>query len=49
MKKIKRCVIVGGSDIKNYGFIREKLSADDYAAFCDSGLEHIAYDSVASY
>ena len=41
MKKIKRCVIVGGSDIKNYGFIREKLCADDYVIFCDSGLKHL--------
>ena len=36
-----RCVIVGGADINNYGFIREKLCADDYVIFCDSGLKHM--------
>lgn len=36
-----RCVIVGGADINNYGFIREKLRADDYVIFCDSGLKHL--------
>lgn len=38
---MKRCVIVGGADIGNYGFIREKLRADDYVIFCDSGLKHM--------
>ena len=38
---MKRCVIVGGADISNYGFIREKLCADDYVIFCDSGLKHL--------
>ena len=41
MKKMKRCVIVGGADINNYGFIRDKLCADDYIVFCDSGLKHL--------
>lgn len=41
MKRMKRCVIVGGADINNYGFIREKLCADDYVVFCDSGLKHL--------
>ena len=41
MKKMKRCVIVGGADINNYGFIRDKLYADDYVVFCDSGLKHL--------
>ena len=36
-----RCVIVGGADINNYGFIREKLCADDYVILCDSGLKHL--------
>lgn len=40
---MKRCVIVGGADINNYGFIREKLCADDYVIFCDSGLKHLEY------
>lgn len=38
---MKRCVIVGGADIGNYGFIREKLYPDDYVIFCDSGLKHL--------
>ena len=40
---MKRCVIVGGADINNYDFIREKLCADDYVVFCDSGLKHLEY------
>ena len=36
-----RCVIVGGADINNYGFIRGKLCVDDYVIFCDSGLKHL--------
>ena len=36
-----RCVIVGGADINNYGFLREMLCADDYVVFCDSGLKHL--------
>lgn len=38
----KRCIIVGGSDINNYDFIRKKISADDFVVFCDSGLRHMA-------
>ena len=38
---MKRCVIVGGADIGNYGFIRRTLRADDYVIFCDSGLKHL--------
>ena len=38
---MKRCVIVGGADINNYDFIRDKLCADDYVVFCDSGLKHL--------
>ncbi|MBQ6623873.1 MAG: thiamine diphosphokinase, partial [Mogibacterium sp.] len=39
---MKRCVIVGGADISNYSYIREKLRDDDYIVFCDSGLKHMA-------
>ena len=46
MKKMKRCVIVGGADINNYGFIRGKLCADDYVVFCDSGLKHLEHLQV---
>ena len=38
---IRRCVIVGGADINNYGFIREQLRDDDFIIFCDSGLKHL--------
>ena len=38
---MKRCVIVGGADINNYSHIRERLCADDYVIFCDSGLKHL--------
>lgn len=37
---MKRCVIVGGADINNYEFIRNKISQEDYFIFCDSGLKH---------
>ena len=40
---MKRCVIVGGADIGNYGFIRQTLRDDDYVIFCDSGLKHLEY------
>ena len=36
-----RCVVVGGADISNYGFIREQLCDDDFVVFCDSGLKHL--------
>jgi len=38
---MKRCVIVGGAVIGNYGEIRKTLRADDYVIFCDSGLRHM--------
>lgn len=38
---MKRCIIVGGADINNYSFIREKLCDNDYVVFCDSGLKHL--------
>lgn len=37
---MRRCVIIGGADIGNYDFIRERISTDDYFIFCDSGLKH---------
>lgn len=39
---MKRCIIVGGADINNYGFIKKKLKEDDYFIFCDSGLKHLS-------
>lgn len=38
---MKRCIIVGGADINNYNFIREKLRAGDFVIFCDGGLRHM--------
>ena len=43
----KRCVIVGGADIRNYDFIRETLCGEDYVIFCDSGLKHLEQLQVA--
>lgn len=37
---MSRCVIVGGADIGNYGFIRGILNEDDFNIFCDCGLRH---------
>lgn len=37
---MKRCVIVGGADILDYGNIKGYLSAEDYYIFCDCGLRH---------
>ena len=37
---MKRCVIVGGSDIGNYEFVREHLRDDDFVIYCDCGLSH---------
>lgn len=38
---MNRCVIVGGADIRNADYIRERLRPDDYVIFCDSGLKHL--------
>ena len=38
---MKRRVIVGGADIKNYEEVREYLRPDDYFIVCDSGLKHL--------
>ena len=37
---MKRCVIVGGAPIGDYGAIREYFRDDDFFIFCDSGLFH---------
>ena len=36
----RRCVIVGGADIRNYQTIWEYQNPDDFNIFCDSGLRH---------
>ncbi len=38
---MKRCVIVGGAEIKNYDFIRKYLNQNDFYIFCDCGLNHL--------
>lgn len=38
---MSRCVIVGGADINNYGYIRSEIRNDDFLVFCDSGLKHL--------
>ncbi len=38
---MKRCVIIGGAEIKNYDIIRGYLKPDDYFVFCDCGLKHM--------
>ena len=37
---MKRCVIVGGSEIKNYELIKNYFSPDDFFIYCDCGLKH---------
>lgn len=37
----KRCVIVGGAGIRDYGVIRSLLREDDFCIYCDSGLRHL--------
>ncbi len=36
----QRCVIVGGSEIRNYQALWDYLNPDDFNIFCDSGLFH---------
>ncbi len=37
----RRCVIIGGADIGDYGLIKDRLKDDDFCVFCDSGLRHM--------
>ena len=37
---MKRCVIIGGAEIKRYDIIKAYLRDDDFNIFCDSGLYH---------
>lgn len=36
----KRCVIVGGADIRGASFLRKLLREDDFVVYCDGGLRH---------
>ncbi|MBQ7734189.1 MAG: thiamine diphosphokinase [Synergistaceae bacterium] len=40
---MRRCVIVGGAKIRDYGLIRGYLRDDDYFIYCDCGLNHKDY------
>lgn len=37
---MRRCVVIGGADIRRYDRIRSYLRADDFYICCDSGLKH---------
>ena len=37
----RRCVIIGGAEIRDYGRARGYLREDDYLIYCDSGLRHM--------
>ena len=41
MNKLKRCVIVGQAEIKEYERIKSYLKDDDYFVYCDGGLKHL--------
>lgn len=36
---MKKCIIIGGAEIKNYNRIKKYIS-DCFAVYCDSGLKH---------
>lgn len=38
---MSRCVIIAGADIKDYDWVNEHLSVDDFFVYCDSGLKHL--------
>ena len=44
---MKRCVIAGGADIRDYDRVNRALRPDDFAVFCDSGLRHQPFLRVA--
>lgn len=37
---MKRCVVVGGAEIKKYDTVKSYLKSDDFYIFCDCGLLH---------
>lgn len=38
---MRRCVIVGGAEIRDYANVKKHLNNEDYYVFCDSGLRHL--------
>ena len=39
---MKRCVIVGGAEIRTYERVRSYFHPDDFFIYCDCGLRHQA-------
>jgi len=37
---MKRCVIIGGAEIKDYTILREYIHEEDFCVYCDCGLYH---------
>ena len=37
---MRRWVIIGGAEIRDYGRARSCLRSDDYCVYCDCGLKH---------
>ncbi len=37
---MRRCVIIGGAEIRNYDAVRKYLVPEDYCIYCDCGLKH---------
>lgn len=42
MIRMKRCVIVGGAEIRTYERVRSYFRPDDFFIYCDCGLRHQA-------
>ena len=40
---MKRCVIIGGAEIRNYESLRKYFTHDDFFIYCDCGLKHEKY------
>lgn len=43
---MKRCVIVGASEIKNYDRIKSYFEEEDFFVFCDGGFKHNMFLNV---
>ena len=39
---VRRCVIIGGAEIRTYDRVRQYFRADDFFIYCDCGLRHQA-------
>ena len=37
---VRRCVIVGGAEIRTYNQVRQYFRPDDFFIYCDCGLRH---------